>query len=75
MLHVSINLMCMQLHRLHKWPTYAHHVFTKHLNEVQCVVHMHNCCHGNIHYTYHIILSELFMLLVVLHVRSNLTLL
>ena len=29
MLHVSANVMCMQLHRLHKWPTYAHPVFTK----------------------------------------------
>ena len=29
MIHVSVNLMCMQLHRLHKHPTYAHHVFTK----------------------------------------------
>ena len=29
MLHVSVNLMCMQLHRLHKYPTYAHPVFTK----------------------------------------------
>ena len=27
--HVSIDLMCMRLHRLHKWPTYAHPVFTK----------------------------------------------
>ena len=29
MLHVSVNLMCMQLHRLHKLPTYAHPVLTK----------------------------------------------
>ena len=29
MLHVSVNLMCMQLHSLHKQPTYAHSVFTK----------------------------------------------
>ena len=28
MFHVSVNLMCMQLHRLHKKPTYAHPVFT-----------------------------------------------
>ena len=34
---------------------------------------MHSCCYGNIHYTYHLILSELFVPLVVLHVRSNLT--
>ena len=36
---------------------------------------MHSCCHGNIHYTYHLILSELFAPLIVLHVQSNLTLL
>ena len=29
MLHVSVSLMCMQLHRLQKQPTYAHLVFTK----------------------------------------------
>ena len=29
MLHVSVNLMCMQLHRLHKYPTNEHPVFTK----------------------------------------------
>ena len=29
MLDVSVNLMCMQLHRLHKKPIYAHPVFTK----------------------------------------------
>ena len=29
MLRVSVNLMCMQLRRLHKQPTYAHPVFTK----------------------------------------------
>ena len=27
---------------------------------------MHSCCHGNIHYTYHLILSKLFVPLVVL---------
>ena len=27
--HVSVNLMCMQLHRLHKQPTYTNPVFTK----------------------------------------------
>ena len=31
---------------------------------------MHSCCHGNIHYTYHLILSELFGPLIVLQVRS-----
>ena len=36
---------------------------------------MHSGCHGNIHYTYHFILFELFAPLIVLHVRSNLTLL
>ena len=34
---------------------------------------MHSCCHGNIHYTDHFILSELFAPLIVLHVRSNLS--
>ena len=34
---------------------------------------MRSCCHGNIHYTYHLILSELFAPLIVIHVRSNLT--
>ena len=29
MLHVYVNLMPMQLHRLHKYLTYAHPVFTK----------------------------------------------
>ena len=29
MLHVSVNLMYMQLHRMRKKPTYAHSVFTK----------------------------------------------
>ena len=28
MLPVSVNLMCMQLHRLYKYPTYAHLLFT-----------------------------------------------
>ena len=36
---------------------------------------MHICCHGNIHYIYHLILSELFAPLIVLHVRGNLSLL
>ena len=29
MLHLSVNLMRMQLNGLQKQPTYAHHVFTK----------------------------------------------
>ena len=33
---------------------------------------MHSCCHGNIHYTNHLILAELFSPLIVLHARSNL---
>ena len=35
---------------------------------------MHSCCKGNINYTFHLILSELFALLIVLHVRFKLTL-
>ena len=35
---------------------------------------MHSCCHGNIHYTHYLILSELFAPLIVVHVRSNLLL-
>ena len=35
---------------------------------------MHSCCHGNIHYNYHLISSELSAPVIVLHVRSNLTL-
>ena len=38
------------------------------------MVHIHSCCLGNMHYTYHLILSDLFAHLIVLHVRSNLTL-
>ena len=37
--------------------------------------HMQICCQSNVHYTYHLILSELFAPLIVLHVRSNLPLL
>ena len=36
---------------------------------------MYSCCHGNIHYAYHLIFSELFAPLIVLHVRSNLVVL
>ena len=32
---------------------------------------MHRCCHGNIHYTYHFILSELVLPLIVLHVELH----
>ena len=41
----------------------------------KCEVHMHSCCHGNIHYSHHLILSKLFAPLIVSHVRSNLSLL
>ena len=36
---------------------------------------MHSCCHGNIHYMYHLILSEMFASLIVIYVRSNMSLL
>ena len=39
------------------------------------VVRRHSCYHGNIHYTYHSVLSEMFASLIVLHIRSNLILL
>ena len=79
MLHVSVNLMCMQLQRLHKLPTYAHPMFTKAF-EMRYPVFKEVCSpyaqllHCNIHYTYHLLLSELFAPLIVLHVRSNLSL-
>ena len=80
MIHVSVNLMCMQLHRLHKYLTYAHHVFTKAFEMRYPVLKVMYSQYAQLlpwqhtfFYTYHLISSELFALLIVLHVRNNLT--
>ena len=80
MLPIPVNLMCMQLHRLHKYFIYAHTVFTKAFEMSYPVLKevgspWHSYCNGNIHYTYHLVLLEMFVSLIVLHVRSNLILL
>ena len=70
----------MQLQRLHKKPTHAHPVFTKafemryHVFKEVCSPYAQLLPWQHT-YMYHLILSELFAPLIVLHVRSNLSLL
>ena len=80
MLHVFVNFICMQLHRLHKYPTYAYPVFTKAFEMRYPVLKVKYSPYAQLlpwQLTLYVslILSKIFAPLIVLRVRSNLTLL